>query len=39
MDDGIGKKKWLFSIGSGAEFRPQEKGTKYPDHSTLTEDM
>ena len=28
--DGTGKKKWLFSIGNGAEIRPLEKGRKSP---------
>ena len=28
---GIGKKRWLFSIGNGAEIRPLEKGSKCPE--------
>ena len=30
MRHGIGEKRWLFSIGNGAEIRPQEKGRKSP---------
>ena len=36
IDMVLGKKKWPFLIGNGAEIRPLEKGRKSPGTRTLT---
>ena len=32
----LGKKRWLFSIGNGAQIRPLEMGRKSPDTESYT---